>query len=1488
MPDKYESFLDAVEPDRYERFLDEPEKPFDLEESITGEPTEKQGLTKPPQQLAEDMMTQLVGLDRQPETPFMERHPSLRALGKTALDMPGAVGELGEAIVSGATLGVSERVGEAGEWLSRKLFGDKPEGTWQETVLPSYVESGGKLAGAMAPIGAAGKLIAAPIIKNVIKSKHLAPFARMIGWGTAGAAYTTAEGMISEGELPTPKEIAKHGGAWAGFEAVISSLGWGGRLTLGIARLAKTWNIPKKEVLKIVMNEAKSKNMPIARYAYAKAGVQKVLGEAEKKSALSLIENIENLSKPFEKVGTYQDLTRQLVDKEISSRIESFKTYAGMGKIIGEKPKPKEIITKRPAEIERILSKPAFRRTAEEIMALKKAKVDIKYEPKIEPKKPKLFPEKKKVIPRLVEPITKIPVRKEPVKALPSGQGFKIVPETKLRKAPVPKPYEAVVEYKPIVAKTGEPFVNMKSANAALKKRGLDPTEYTIVEYRKGFAIQRFGRKVKGLEPTSEQYLRAKLRKAEKAEIVKPSIDTPESLAKEFDLRYMGEMGDLKLYSMKVPKGETTIATEGISREMLVKRMKEVKEQFKIEKVKEPKGTTLGFGPTGELQRMYEKIIKKKIPKYASIAPTRDAQKVELMYNKADVDIERIIKPTVRKTYRVLKRAVADVSGNVKKALLKKGGEAGKEAIIRHDLIRGASSKSEMIVEKASKQIYGGLSKAEEKILNRIIQSRRTIAIEQYKPGMKHPEGLGLKEHQEYLDTLPKEIFKKLNTKADIYFNEMTIQLKELKKAGLITSKSYDALVKTGDYSPRRFLHHIDPDKSYTFGGRTITVPDSGIKRLEEGSYKSLENNSRSLLAQVVTRTQSRIFRNDANKALYELAKKLPDNGIVKEAKIIRRTKLGKPIYQKVPGGFEKVSVMIEGKHKELIMPTEMAREWVISDPAINAQLSNIIGWMSGAKILRPMATGINPEFALTNFPRDIGHIWLTTHEYSKHLPIFAGQYVRDIIKTAPDAFLRKGSWIKYLEEGGGMSFLTHQGQVKSLKGRLGTLQKVLGYVGETSEIWNRLALRQRALRQGKAAHEATWIARNYLDFSQGGWFIKGIDTGVPYLNASIQATRGIFRSAKEKPLSFMYKTSQLGALSTGLYLANRFNNPECLESISDRDKVNNFIITTPLSYKDKEGNKRHLYFKVAKDQSQRIVSTIYENLMAKYLGEEINIDQVTQAAQDFIPIIPTQVVPPTFDAIMGYYANKDFWRNEDIWKRQKVTSKEEYTAYTPLIYIKAGEMTGLSPERTKYALQQYFTYGNIYTSVVGGGLNLLLKDVPKDKKEEVIEDMLRKAPFIRRALKVTRPYTKHEKEIKRIKLEESTQRYKITRDLDALSKTYYSDKTSENKLKIREFIKQQPVIDRKRLLTRFRRYGKLHSIPDKRWWLNLMSLSPEARAVVYWTRYQQADNEGKERLKKYYRQIPGIRSKRFINKLNRLRKAEKKKSRQQRIIEGG
>ena len=355
-------------------------------------------------------------------------------------------------------------------------------------------------------------------------------------------------------------------------------------------------------------------------------------------------------------------------------------------------------------------------------------------------------------------------------------------------------------------------------------------------------------------------------------------------------------------------------------------------------------------------------------------------------------------------------------------------------------------------------------------------------------------------------------------------------------------------------------------------------------------------------------------------------------------------------------------------------------------------------------------------------------------------------------------------------------------------------------------------------------------------------------------------------------------KFAQLGTLATGLYLANRYGNSECWDSIPDREKVNSFIITTPFKIKDKAGNERHLYFKIAKDQSQRVLCTVFENLMAKALGEKVDGDQVAAAVQDFLPIIPDQNVPPSIDAFLGYVANKDFWRKEDIWKGPEVAPREEYTVYTDPAIREIAKKIGASPERLDYALSQLFTRGNIFTSLVKGGLNSLFDDLSDKDRQTATEQILAAVPDIKRVFNMTPPYKPQEiKEAKEAKVEESTRRYAQKRELEQMAQKYYTklfdEKTRDEEQlnKIRQFVRSQPQEDKERLANWFVNYGKVYDIPERSWWLQLGDMAPETRATVFWNKYLESSPEKKEEMKKIARKIPGMLSERFSRRLDLL-----------------
>jgi hypothetical protein len=246
-------------------------------------------------------------------------------------------------------------------------------------------------------------------------------------------------------------------------------------------------------------------------------------------------------------------------------------------------------------------------------------------------------------------------------------------------------------------------------------------------------------------------------------------------------------------------------------------------------------------------------------------------------------------------------------------------------------------------------------------------------------------------------------------------------------------------------------------------------------------------------------------------------------------------------------------------------------------------------------------------------------------------------------------------------------------------------------------------------------------------------------------------------------------------------------------------------------------------------------------------------------------------------EAILGYAENKNFWTNDDIWKGEKVTPREEYTNYTHPALVEVGKLTGASPERLKYALSNFFSQGNIFTSIVGGAFSLAMKDAPEGDKRKVTAEIMQGLPFARRGFKLTPPYSEKEiREVERVKVEETTERLIERRGFDELLNDYYRPLKDENrkdpvaKKEIDDFIKEAKTPeDRKRLIARYKNYGKVFGIPDRSWWLRLPEIPPEARAGLYWAKYSKLDTpEEKKKLESLARTIPGIWSDPFLKYL--------------------
>ena len=857
-------------------------------------------------------------------------------------------------------------------------------------------------------------------------------------------------------------------------------------------------------------------------------------------------------------------------------------------------------------------------------------------------------------------------------------------------------------------------------------------------------------------------------------------------------------------------------------------------------------------------------------------------------------------------------KAFVDRSGNIRRELLNVLGEDGYKVLQKMYLAKGATSLSSRMLTQMRKEVYRGLSREESRVLDTLIFHNRMVDLGKYKTEKDfaffkdHPvsESIAYVELLGEIEGLSPMRVADLHRRAEAYFEWMKKPLRDMLDAELITQEEF-GLLSEHNYRRLRIVDIFDERYRAKVGRKKRTIYDSGVEQLARGRDTDIfESSSEVMALEVFNRAYGRILNNLANKELADLARKDPTNPF---ARI--RTK-----DQKIPSGWSRFFYYEGGERRPIYLSPDMAKEWIVSNPETTYRFSQLLRYASLSPVLRTFATGINWGFALANLPRDIMHTWFAARVfedgkwkpvYSSHLPVFAIQMARDQLTIFSDAMLKKGRYEEYLKEGGGMEFLTHQGRLfqrgRHVEKPLDHVYDFLGYFGETTEVMTRLAIRERVIRRRARerdisieearkdkdiTREATFAARDYLDFGQGGGVAKALDNAFPYLNAAIQGSRGLIRSFEPgsgTALRSTYKLAQFGSVVVGTYIASWELAPATMKALGGNvDMQNNLCIPLgdSFGFVDERGQQRYVYLKIPLDPGQKFFKTFFEACTDKWLGKDVDVDRVVDSLKEQSPVGVSEL-PPTVSGALGYMTNKDFWLNEDIWRKTDKPfgwpeSREEYIpGRTPQAYIDVGEVTGLSPERMRYVVEELTTSGTLWSHLLGEGYDAVLGDLPKSKKEQHLAMTLSRMPVIGRFIGVTHPYSQYARPIDKAEEKHAINRWIQNRGLDARMEGYFFEDTVARKevVDYMRGFKDKDVYDR--LKSDFEFTQKTKDLPNRTFWMRLKRLAVEPRAEVFVHRLDRSTPEEREQLWKEYAivaDVGGVVSSDFRKEVTRLR----------------
>ena len=788
-----------------------------------------------------------------------------------------------------------------------------------------------------------------------------------------------------------------------------------------------------------------------------------------------------------------------------------------------------------------------------------------------------------------------------------------------------------------------------------------------------------------------------------------------------------------------------------------------------------------------EASDMYDNVLNDKIPQDA--IDTSLTSNIDKAYEDSLGKIERETRKAVFTIENLIVK-LTDRQHLIKAAILKANIKRVKSLIVNK---AGSSSRALAFVKSWENRIYKGLSEEEAVLLDKLIALRRvkTIddnfaqryndALDEYNDAMQqlsnqqpgtpkydkllakaeraqrkmeeakpptHPEGInGITASLEMArmrESIGNERFNGLDERASEYFDAFSSILDEMYREGMVSEKLYEQLAGL-DYQPRIFLEHMfaDMDQNMMTEHR-LTGPI--IKRLKEGSDKEMLFNSRYLLRIYAKNAFSRIARNKIHK---ELAKYADTQTWISSSP---RT------------GFSEITFYGEKDRKKGVQQTFYLKNDLynsLNDVFKYAYLSpkaqNIIGMISGARLLKFFATQVNPLFVVKNIPRDFLHILFFTDFYDKSpLPVAAFRLGMDYISGIKSKITEDKWFNLYIKYGGGMEFLSTEGEEsvglgyvpnakKTMMGKLGMKtsevlsksKEALGYLGELSEIAPRIgvfrALVERNLREANVdirsgaaepiIEEAVAMVREIIDFAQGGELTKAGESAIPYLNAAFQGFRVASRYAfVSNPKQFAYKLAQLSVAVFALALYNSSVGDDDMEDISDDIKFRNWIILTP--FRDKDGNR--FYLKIAKTQQLQSFAYLGEIAAEAFVASQkdreprINDDLGEVALKAVGGYLPKDVgkldkeiatANPFLAAIYTYKSNYDAFRDAVVSRDYALEGKNKvfpqyedfYDKNVPYFYKAIGQGLGVGPKRLQASTEKMITSPHSSLLVMGG-----------------------------------------------------------------------------------------------------------------------------------------------------------------------------------------
>ena len=413
-------------------------------------------------------------------------------------------------------------------------------------------------------------------------------------------------------------------------------------------------------------------------------------------------------------------------------------------------------------------------------------------------------------------------------------------------------------------------------------------------------------------------------------------------------------------------------------------------------------------------------------------------------------------------------------------------------------------------------------------------------------------------------------------------------------------------------------------------------------------------------------------------------------------------------------------------------------RYFKVDDPHLMDAIGSI-GFTT--KVWKPMAdfkryltfgVTVNPTFKLRNLIRDsIQAVGTAELSYNPVQNILMGAKGTAMMSNVRAQMLASGGMLRFGSAEGGYSghvrrliekgvdpqyILDDDSKIKSFwKHKVLPAFEAYQELGDRSENVNRAALYEQLLTKGMSHAEASFWARDMMDFSMHGkWAaIRTLTAVVPFMNARLQ---GIYKLGRATKADYRRMGATLAAVSVAsMALMLAYGDDDDWKKREDWERDGSWWF--------KVGG---VAFVIPKPFEVGAVGTIAERSLELMISDEMTGKRFGQRMRDLLmhnlSMNPTpQLIKPMIDL----YANKDGFSGRDIETQgmEKLRPEDRYTNRTSEVarflgqiglpnpaQLLMGRVEGLSPVQIDHLIRGYFAWvGTSATTALDYGIRPMM-----------------------------------------------------------------------------------------------------------------------------------------------------------------------------------